>query len=317
MDLSLKKRFKARAAVIVVALSSVMGGCSSIPDIRSGGDDKCLPLGNSTSVSTDYQKKVAQMFSIARSSPTATTISNNLASRNVYVCYEPALKKENSRDGITVGNYVNTIRRVNLNPTYSVDRLMETFVHEIRHAEQDARNVHWYKRGNIREEQRVMIQWLTEADARLAGIVFAYEMQQAGNSKFMNRVKRDSWYRPMVRAFEKSLKDNPGDIHRAMRQSLKAFRATTGLAKHYDYKVASWANKRHRSFDPKSPEKILVTDELLKRIGDMGPYGNYMNDEMMDFIRGSVTPEYYSALKNSNRYGLDSEGGPIPDRMID
>ena len=320
---TLRKKFAARSVVVLVAASAMLGGCALTSEFNNAGDPECIKPNQTSGFKNEPKKRLYGMLGEARKSSVADYIFDSLDGRNVYVCYEPDLSKKQGADGLTLGNYMNVVRRINLNTDYEAERLTETLVHEGRHAQQDARGLNWHSSGNVRPEERLAINWMKEADARLAGIVFAYEMQQAGEPEHMRILKRDTWYRPMIRAFERSLAQNPDDMLEAMRSSLKAFRGGYGLSRHYDGSIIKWLGDNEVEYDPDKPARTLLTDRTMMRLGDMAPYGNYMNEELMDFIRNSISSDYVAGLESDykrGKLGFDDSipfHGPPPNRMID
>lgn len=282
-------------------------GYSMLDEIRlwkAGG--QCVYAGRTDNLRTEAQKKLHGLFWEAGLSPTGDHILQTARDNGTFVCYDPKLNEPNSCGFVTIGrNYVGR-NHITLNPSSRYrKRTINTLVHEIRHRQQD--DMGFSNNGNFKESDIMIRHWLKEADARLSSLVFAYEMQQQGHDEQQKILNGTKGYSHMMTAFVESLQAGEGTAE-AMRSAIRVFRDNELLARNYDNSILSYLEQANYRFDPEKPEDVLLTDEALMQLGQIGDYPNYMNEELMGFIRSSITYDYFESLSALRKEAGGSKG---------
>lgn len=303
MTFSLKKAFQ-RAAMALVPLSCIAGAFFvPVENIIAGerpAADSCIYASDlRRDLKTNQQKNLNWYLEEIRSSKIGESILAATDMENTRICYDKAL--DNTDDGgyVTYGLYAPSHNMIKLNPNPKYAKHMTTtLIHEIRHRQQDDmgfRGAHDH--GNYKETELMTMQWIKEADARLASVVFADEMLKQGTPKHMEALLSLSGYSHLAAAFTGAVRDVPDDVPQAMRTAVKTFRTNLSLACHYDSAKLDYLDHQiNYKFDPQKPLNKAISDRALRNLGEMGPYGNYMNEELKRFIRKSVTQQDFRRL---------------------
>ena len=149
---------------------------------------------------------------------------------------------------------------------------------------------------NVPGRERVLINWLTEADARLAAVVYAWEMAQRGDRKYADDLRKNAWYRPLLTAFEASLAQKPGDMKAAMQAVILAFTQVPPLARNYANAAMDYIERAGARFNPREAAATVMDAVSLQRIGAAEPYGNYIDAGFIAEFSGKFTDADFDAL---------------------
>lgn len=311
MALSLKKAFlRAANATMLTAIVSTGILYAENENVKPGysifdrlllsvinykTNDSCVYAGHGKPLDSQRQKHLLTLYNEASKSQTGKDIVTGLYQDGSMLCFADNLNKVDQYGFFSLGSYDPNLNIVKLNPNpVRYNNLPGTLVHEGRHHQQDYTNLGGYNDGNYLESDLVIRNWVKEADARLAAILYSYEMLQEGNAGHMVALSAD--HRTMLEAFLTEMMESD-DIHEAMRATVRAFRDNEALAENYDINHITFMNKVGYHFNPEEDVDELLTDEMLMKMGQVGHYGNYMDEGLMEFIRNSVTMDDYKNLR--------------------
>jgi len=277
--LRLRKRFAARTAGLLVSAALLTGCTGSVIEqfnSVSGGD--CISAADRDGFTTAEQRRLNGILETIRQTPTGRHIMTYSERARTSYCFNTAM-----RGGDANAVYYPWANRSDILPKASDARMTGSVVHEARHRQQQSMGVRWLAQGNVPLVERTLMKELIEADARLAAIVYAHEMRQRGDGSYMDALRKDSTYRPMVRAFEREFANSGGNMLNAMETSMQAFRENRSLHRHYERSARRTAPR----FDENERPKALVTPKSLERLGRTA-YGNYMSDELVRFMMNEL-----------------------------
>lgn len=261
-------------------------------------DLTCIALGAAHYPTVDPKTlSLARIEKRSQETDIGRATMNAAIADGLRVCFNPAMAVPKPSGNRTVGAYILGRKRVDLNPDVDTDMLTTTMVHEARHRVQEVLGVNFLAEGNIPEAERMIVAWLTEADARLVTILSAREAHRNGDLSQMERLMGDSAYRPMIYAMIAAQVQNPDDRAAEMAAAIKAFRQSRELIDLYDPDFIKTIVTFSAPYDPTKPRQILVHDQMLSKLGDMGPYGNYMTNDLKKFIRASFTDQDWRDMK--------------------
>lgn len=197
------------------------------------------------------------------------------------VCFDRRLDKEDACGIYAVGSMNSEINVLFLNPADRIGhtRRAANMRHELRHKEQNniisMLSIH---DRNIPEWQRVTMELVKEADARVSDVVFAHRMGQEGHPEYVENVQANEPKNIMLKAYRQSLDARPEDVQAAMRASFLAFMKGDQIRRSYENNEITWIEENKMYFDPDREAFDLLHDEILDKLGQMEGY-NYMQDE--------------------------------------
>lgn len=311
MGTSTKRAFK-KAVIIAAfgtsALTMACGNGKAAPSV-SDADRNCVTAKTILNPKTDNQKRLADIFNKAAQTKTGKSLLKHAMKDDAKICFDPELDKVDACGFFTVGAYYPGLNIISLNPStrLSDETIIKTLVHEARHKKtEDAHQLPYF--GNVPEWERITRMFITEADARMTSVVFAYEKKKQGDGRYWNALLRSSGYRPIVKAFDKSLSQNPKDMKAAMRAGMWAFFEMPHYTRNYANNVVAWIEKYDFHFDPDRPASHMVTDSYMKSVGQSGSYGNYMNDALMQKVRTAYTQDDYNKLAKARAESGGTKG---------
>ncbi len=301
MSVSIKHKFLKKAAWIALAGALFLPGTALAADDgfeRSLGNGCGYPAEIKTP-KTPAEQHLMSLFSSVSNSPTAQFVLDTSLRRKTAFCFNEALTKPGACGGILAGLSSFFQNRIELNPDRRISEVYRamTLVHEGRHAQQTERGGFFggsFEGANIPEWHIIAYEWFQEADARMISIVFAHEMEAQGRPEFMNHVRTERDNLPLVKAFEVEL-GKSGDMKAAMQEAVLAFRKTGKVAQRYANKVADALDEGELDFDPVQKMNSFPK-ALWTALGDVGPYGNYMDDEMIEAVYQTFTEKDYKQL---------------------
>lgn len=222
------------------------------------------------------------------------------------VCLDRALDEANVCGNYLIGKMNAAENTLTLNPSEKVShyRRVTTTAHELHHKKQYKTGVSYSMEGNVPERQRVIMELMMEADARVSEIIFVHKMEQSGHPEYAEIHRSSKNMAPLLRAFEDSLATNPTDFPAAMRASFLEFMKQDKLKTSYANKVMKSIEKNKRAFDPAKESYDLLSDENLHRLGEISAY-NYMDDDgFKNFIRTELfTDNDYKHLVELRKHG--------------
>jgi hypothetical protein len=287
------------AAAVGVFLGNYMSDAN-----RMDADD-CLKAGSPDKAETGVQKSILGLFNRARESETGDRMMDVAAEKDIKICFDSNMSKNSTPGYITLGEFDVGRNRIRINPESPEDpyKRTKTLLHELRHSEQYEFGKNPSSWGNYKETDRIALLWLEEADARLRSLLYAYEMEQQGNTAYMEQLRLDNNHRYMAEGFINSLEEKPDDFPAAMRAAIRAFSNDSNMMCSYSNGIAKWIEDSGRDFNPVRGRKELLSDKMLLTVGYVDGYGQYMNEEFMDFIRNSISDEYYKKIKSARSKG--------------
>jgi hypothetical protein len=308
--MSLRSLFNKRSII----LSALLGtGCLSLSHTIRPKDEHCIKAGQETSRSPD-QERLVRLSQAVREGLTGRALMEH-ASHSVRMCFDKSLSGKVSHDGfIKLGFFSGFKIALNPDTTRSDTEMVLIMIHEARHYRQKQK-ISWDSPGNIPERERVAYYLFMEADARMASVVYAHEREQQGKKEYMNFLRSNSEYFPLISAFETSLKDKPGDMPAAIRAGVTALKEVSSIANHYAALTADNIISSHRNFNPGLPADSLLQYRTLDFIAATNIYGNYMTPELAEHIRGSFTDQQYREIEKTRREKKVSEAkfvNPVP-----
>ncbi|MDB5492074.1 MAG: hypothetical protein JWO78_1923, partial [Micavibrio sp.] len=176
------------------------------------------------------------------------------------------------------------------------DTWREVFsLHEVRHRFQRRIGLDYGGGGNIPERERVVLYWMNEADARLTGILYAFEKAERGDKSQLQAVADDQ---TMINAFYKTLNQDRTNVPEAARMAMLAFLEQKSFLADYANSTLDWIDQARKAYDPEQPATTLLSREKLMKMGEIG-YGNYMTDAVIDAFDQAFSPENYQSLKTA------------------
>ncbi len=282
------------------------GGGSYAEAEEPSSDHGCASVRQIENPKTSFQKHFLHLVESVFPSLTARYILNNAAQKGAVFCFDKALTKAYPDGVITLGQVRTEGGKsaVVLNPDNKISEAMKaiTLIHEGRHQRQGE----YYPNidgGNIPLWDFVAYELFKEADARMMSIVFAQEMMLGGKPEFILSLDEQFETRPMLEAFDKELTSS-GDMKAAMQAAVLAFKSTGSLIQRYANKlaaqIAAGMKKDGLKFDPKIQVHTIINKNTMEPLGDVGVYGNYMNAEMIEAVRGFFTKEDYQKFVIAN-----------------
>lgn len=260
--------------------------------------------------------KLRDLFNIekrARDTDTGRAVMDVAMKDGLRACFNPALTVPDAEGDRTVGSYLLGRRRVDFNPTVDATLLSTTMVHEARHRVQEILGVDYMVEGNVPESERMIVAWLTEADARLVTILAAREAHRNGDLSQMERLMADSGYRPMIYAMMASEVQNPNDYATEMAAAIKAYRESRDITNMYDPNFIRNIVTFTEPYNPAQKRRVLLDDAMLSALGDLGPHGNYMTSDLKKFIRASFTDQDWRDMKAAQDCLQDRKLGKTKD----
>ena len=279
------------------------------PPPESPSKTACLAPG--AAAGTDAQRRLLRLLREAGSTPSAEITMDFAARAGMKTCFDEALDKDDVCGYFKAGTFRRRTNELLLNPgsRLSEEDLVITALHEARHKNQDGARINPSAPGNVREHERVILEWFTEADARMATIVFAHEKARlAGDGRYIQALRRSDGEAPMLIAFERALARNPADMPAAMRAAVLAFPEMRKLARSYANGVADWIDREGRRFDPAKPADTILGDESLATLGSVPPYGHYIDAKTRAAIRRSFTEADYRELTRARARSGGTKG---------
>jgi hypothetical protein len=306
------------ATGVLAALGLVGGGMAAInsaPEVlfedshkHEIKEDACLVAGEEKIFKSDKQKLLSQIFDKGKTSPTWQAMFNHAAENNIIICFDDGLSEENNIGEASFKN-----NAVLLNPDFDYTALVGTTGHEIDHIiNYNLDKTIYSKDKNYKESDRIALHWFGEANARLINILSAYEMEQEGHSEYMEYIMKNIRYKKMLDSFVDSLEENPDDIHAAMRASIIEFSRDKFLNSCID-NASEWINNSNAFFDESKERDILFDDDVLNKMGSVDGYGQYMNEDLREYIKNSIAIVDDKVVVNTivpSRLGMTIKGSP-------
>lgn len=267
--------------------------------MNKANGNSCVYTGLYKDSYTTRQKNLHSIYEKAAKTEIGAEVMQDLKQSETVLCYRDELKANSAEDLVIYGRYIEGLNTITLNSDIRHSKAV-TLVHEGRHHQQymmDLKDP--YSDDNYPEEEILIRNWLEEADARLAEILYLRERYIIeGDTEYLKVLSMDN--KRMVLALEGILRTT-GDMEEAMRSAILAFRDNEEMAGYYDEKEMDFLETVGYRFDPDKETGQLLTDEDLMKIGDMGAYGHYMNEDFMSRIRQSLTRDDYHALREKLR----------------
>jgi len=274
----------AQALTLVFAMqASVVQSAEELSERNIVQTRTCLDRSPQANPQMPGQKVLSSIYNDLRAVP----VGRNLAEESVALCLDPSFGQ---MKGLRVfGDYGDNMVRLNARRTIPAVESRLTAIHEYRHHVHEKLNIFFHSNGNIPVHERVIVLWMMEADARLASVMYAYEMQQIGQPQYVAHLKKrkDSDYR----AFAAHLSQKPGDVRGAMQAAFLSFIQTEYLTSAYASDVREWVENNKLECDPQKPVLTLLDDAHLMKMGEMAPYGNYMTLDMIEAMKRGFTGE--------------------------
>ena len=272
-------------------VETVKGDALNISELVPTGK-VCVSLGAVKDPKTPVERYLTQQYEQLQQTPTGRQMFDASEPDPVQVCYDRVLDETDSCGYFSIGRYYEVL---SLNPAESVSDRERTSsaMHEIRHRFQRALGIRYGIEGNVPERERVVMNWLIEADARITSILFAFEQAEKGNKSYLDAMRGD---KKMVEAFYKKLNPERTNVSEAAHASMLAFLQQKGLMMNYANATLGWISDNHMEFHPKAPVTPLLVTGTLLEMGKIG-YGNYMSQEIVDSFSKAFSQKDFKELK--------------------
>jgi len=244
---------------------------------------------------TETQRRLFDILRVPGASRTGQSIMAEAFRGSVRICMDSALDRRNACGFFRIGQYDDAAKTASLNPGISDALLTGTLIHEFRHTHQNANGISFGKRGNIPEQERILTYIAMEADSRINTVLFAHEMALQGNSAYINNLRDNSGYQPMLAAFERSLAEKPGNMIAAIQEGFLAFGQSTGLVEDYKHSTMNWITASKSAYDPARAADHILTERAMRALGST-PYGSYMTSSFIPRMRAMYTAQDHQAF---------------------
>lgn len=270
-----------------------MGGLrSAYNEIRSGGIKWEEPLVKFKEISgNEFERALLSRIinTVAKGSEMGKTILEHAAENGYTLCMDHLFNAAGLCDCDK--------KMLILNPAFPEDRLVSTFVHEARHAEQDG-NATWTEdRGKLTLKSDIMLSRAQEADAQAAATAVCFEIRaNTGNGGPLSEMCKN--YPFIVGYLTQEAKDKNAPVTNKMIQgAFKAWYMDTGMMETYEqcYQISHMKNVSRKNsytettFDTQLSSAQIVTALCVNKDGSC-----YFEDDknvLTDRDRCSITVE--------------------------
>lgn len=308
MKNKLSSYFSCKAGAALLS-GAMLGSCASLagvqPEQPAGNDNldisrlvpsgrQCVLLSKVNNPGTPVEHYLARQFSDLQRTKTGRMLFDPAEPAPIEVCYDRALDKEDVCGFFLYGQYSGSLV---LNPAERVNekKRTATAVHEMRHRFQKSLGLDYGAGLNVQERERVVLYWLTEADARLASILYAFEKAEQGDDSYMRSLHDDQ---KMINAFYRTLNPDKTNVAEAARASMLAFLEQRNFLNDYANSTLDWVDGNKRGFNPEQAATMLLESEKLSKMGEIG-YGNYMTGDVIETFNKAFSAELYQSLKTA------------------
>ncbi|HEY8190230.1 MAG TPA: DUF6782 family putative metallopeptidase, partial [Micavibrio sp.] len=149
--------------------------------------------------------------------------------------------------------------------------------------------------GDAPKIERMAMSIILEIDARLDEVMYADEMQRKGNLDYINLLYDSKMTKPMISAFESSMRVDPTDMPAALRAGFRAGLRTRILVDYYKMRAIEIVELNAIPLEPEKAPVHILNDENLMKLGKMGEH-NYMNPGFMTEIRNMYAGQDFETL---------------------
>lgn len=205
-----------------------------------------------------------------------------------------------------------------------------TVAHEPRHIEQRMMGIHAYIEANISPQERAVLKWFTEADARLQTILAAYTSVDPAD---LEKLREHDTYVEMIEAFENTFDPALNNFAQAGAASILALPTNQALFEAEVRKSISGAKKRGLSYTPEfdlqtgeqaNTWSVLDDPVLMGEIGvmidrDGNILGTYTSEQgFIEALKASVDDAdlEYAAHQLNSTSSLQIESAAPPENAL-